>query len=188
VSFVDPSGGSADSMTLAVAHRDKDGRAILDAVRERRPPFSPAAVVDEFAGLLKSYRVGSVTGDHWGGEFVREPFRSHGIRYEVSEEPKSNLYRDLLPVLNSGKAELLDSPRLINQLTALERRTSRGGRDSIDHPPGGHDDLCNCVAGAIVLAGSRAGPLVIPPAALARAKMPDRRMIARRVGFPFGGR
>jgi hypothetical protein len=23
----------------------------------------------------------------------------------------------------------------------LERRTSRGGRDSIDHPPGGHDDL-----------------------------------------------
>jgi len=37
--FVDPSGGSADSMTLAIAHADKDGRAVLDAVRERRPPF-----------------------------------------------------------------------------------------------------------------------------------------------------
>jgi hypothetical protein len=29
-----------------------------------------------------------------------------------------------------------------------ERRTSRGGRDSIDHPQGGHDDIANAVAGA----------------------------------------
>jgi hypothetical protein len=29
----------------------------------------------------------------------------------------------------------------------LERRTARGGRDSIDHPPGAHDDLANAVAG-----------------------------------------
>jgi hypothetical protein len=41
----------------------------------------------------------------------------------------------------------LDHPKLINQLCALERRTARGGRDSIDHPLGGHDDLCNAVAG-----------------------------------------
>jgi hypothetical protein len=36
-------------------------------------------------------------------------------------------------------------------LTQLERRTNRGGRDSIDHPPGGgqHDDLANAVAGVI---------------------------------------
>ena len=27
------------------------------------------------------------------------------------------------------------------------RRTARGGRDSIDHAPGGHDDLANAVAG-----------------------------------------
>ena len=38
VAFVDPSGGSADSMTLAIAHRDKE-IAVLDAVREIRPPF-----------------------------------------------------------------------------------------------------------------------------------------------------
>ena len=35
-------------MTLAIAHRDKDDRGILDAVRERRPPFSPDDVVQEF--------------------------------------------------------------------------------------------------------------------------------------------
>ena len=39
--FVDPSGGTgSDSMTLAIAHREKD-KAILDCVREVRPPFQP---------------------------------------------------------------------------------------------------------------------------------------------------
>ena len=52
-SFTDPSGGSQDSFTLAIAHRTDDGRGILDCVRERRPPFSPDAVVEEFAALLK---------------------------------------------------------------------------------------------------------------------------------------
>ena len=40
--FVDPSGGSADSFTLAIAHNDLVRQTIvIDAVRERRPPFSP---------------------------------------------------------------------------------------------------------------------------------------------------
>jgi hypothetical protein len=69
-----------------------------------------------------------------------------------SAAPKSELYRDLLPVLNSGGASLLDAPRLVNQLISLERRTARGGRTSIDHPPGGYDDLANAVAGALALA------------------------------------
>jgi hypothetical protein len=86
--FVDPSGGSSDSMTLAVAHRDKDGRAVLDAVRERRPPFSPDDVVMEFADLLKAYDVRRVTGDRYGGEWPRERFRAHGIEYATSERTK----------------------------------------------------------------------------------------------------
>ncbi len=46
--FVDPSGGSNDSFTLAVAHRENE-TAVLDAVRETRPPFSPESVVAEYA-------------------------------------------------------------------------------------------------------------------------------------------
>jgi hypothetical protein len=45
----------------------------------------------------------------------------------------------------------------------LERRTSRGGRDSIDHAPGSHDDLANAAAGAIVAAeasSTNRGPLI----------------------------
>jgi hypothetical protein len=154
VAFVDPSGGSSDSMTLAIAHRQKDGSAVSDAVRERRPPFSPEAVVAEFCALLKSYRIATVQGDRYAGEWPVEAFAKHGIRYEQSAAPKSDLYRDLLPLLNSGRVELLDHPRLIAQLCQLERRTARSGKDSIDHAPGAHDDIANAVAGALVLASA----------------------------------
>jgi hypothetical protein len=94
-------------MTLAIAHKARpDDRIIIDAVREMRPPFSPTVVVDEFAELLKAYDVTRVVGDHYGGEFVKEPFNKHGISYELCKQPKSDLYRDLLPRLNSGQVVL----------------------------------------------------------------------------------
>ena len=34
VAFTDPSGGSSSAFTLAIAHRNKDGHVVLDAVRE----------------------------------------------------------------------------------------------------------------------------------------------------------
>jgi hypothetical protein len=150
--FVDPSGGSDDAMTLAMAHKmtKPDEQIVIDAVREVRPPFSPAAVVDTFAALLKTYRITKVLGDHYGGEFVKEPFRKHGISYEVCKTPKSDLFRDLLPLLNSGHITLPRHDRLIAQIVGLERRTARGGRDSIDHAPGAHDDVANAVAGCAV--------------------------------------
>jgi hypothetical protein len=54
---------------------------------------------------------------------------------------------------------LLDNPKLVNQIVGFERRVARGGRDSIDHAPGGHDYLANAVAGAVDLAGR---PAVLP--------------------------
>jgi hypothetical protein len=148
--FVDPSGGSQDSFTLAVAHRDSDAAAVLDAVREERPPFSPESVVAEFAATLRSYRVTKVSGDRYAGEWPREQFRKFGITYEVAAKPKSDLFRDLLPMLNSRKVELLDHSKLISQLVGLGRRTARSGRDSIDHAPGAHDDVANAAAGALL--------------------------------------
>jgi hypothetical protein len=149
--FVDPSGGSSDSMTLAIGHAEEDGRAILDAVREVRAPFKPAEAVAEFAALLAHYHLNSVTGDRYAGEWPRERFIEHGITYVPAEHPKSDIYREFLPLLNGGAVELLDHPRLIAQLCALERRTARGGRDSIDHPPAAHDDIANAVAGVLVM-------------------------------------
>jgi hypothetical protein len=149
--FCDPSGGSSDSMTLAIAHRNADGVGVLDCVREFFAPFNPDAVVDQFSALLKSYSITSVCGDRYAGEWPRARFLAHGISYEPSEKPKSDLYKEALPLLSSARVELLDHHRLLNQFASLERRTARGGRDSIDHPPHSHDDVANSVAGALVL-------------------------------------
>ncbi len=152
VAFVDPAGGSGtDAMTLAIAHCEGD-TGVLDLVREVKPPFSPEGVVADFAAVLALYGLSRVTGDRWGGEFVREQFQNKGITYDISERVRSDIYRELLPLMNSRRVELLDNKRLTTQLCNLERRTARGGRDSIDHAPGSHDDLINSAAGAIVLA------------------------------------
>ena len=178
--FVDRSGGSSDAMTLAIAHRDPDGTAILDLVRERQPQFSPEAVVAEFTVTLGAYRIARVTGDAYGGEFVREPFRRHNIAYQLAKttgdkqrhKSKSEIYRDALPLLNSGKLRMLDHPRLVNQLCSLERRASRNtGKDAIDHPAGLHDDLANAACGALVFAEAKK-PLFVHPDVLRRSAVP----------------
>lgn len=155
--FADPSGGSADSFTLAIAHHERRGDtvvAVLDLLAERRPPFSPEAVVEEFAGILKSYKLSAVTGDRYSGAWCPERFAHHGIHYEASERTKSEIYGAALPLLNSGRVELLQHRRLEAQLLGLERRTSRAGKDSIDHGPGGHDDAANSACGALVQAAA----------------------------------
>lgn len=146
--FVDPSGGAQDGMTLCIAHSE-NRRTVVDALRERQPPFDPNDVVREFADLLHRYGLTTVKGDRYGGEWPAERFRAHGIGYRPADRTKGELYRDMLPALMAGEIELPDHPKLRSQLVNLERRTGRGGRDSIDHPPGGHDDLANAVAGVI---------------------------------------
>jgi hypothetical protein len=156
VAFVDPSGGSSDSMTLAVSHKE-GATVILDVVREARAPFSPEAVVEEFADVVRRYRVTRISGDRYAGEWPREQFRKHGVNYEPSERTKSQLYVDLLPLINSRAVDLLDHEKAVLQLVGLERRSGRSGRDSIDHPPGGHDDIANAVAGAVTVAAKLTG-------------------------------
>lgn len=155
VGFVDPSGGSSDSMTLAIAHVETDTsgvkRAVVDLIRETRPPFSPDVVVAEFAALLKAYGVTTVWGDRYGGQWPRERFGVHGVNYQIPGKSASDFYCELLPVLNSRRAELLDHARLVTQLSQLERHAGNA-KDNIKHPPGGHDDVVNAVAGAIMTA------------------------------------
>jgi hypothetical protein len=175
--FVDPSGGSSDSMTLAIGHVDPaTKRGVLDAIRERRPPFSPESVVGEFVTLLKTYWVTRVRGDHYAGDWPRERFRIKGVHYDVSKKRKSDLYLAFLPILNAGRTELLDEPRLYNQLLGLERRLIRGGRETIDHQKGAHDDVANVTAGLMDLMLSKRDTTTIHPSLLAAS--------ARRVTRP----
>lgn len=144
--FVDPSGGRADAFTLALAHVESE-RAVVDVVRAWRPQFNPSGVVAEAAALLRSYNVQRVTGDRYAGEWPREQFRAHGIAYDVAEKPKSDLYLDLVAHVNGARVELADEKALLRELRMLERKRGASGKDRVDHPPGGHDDLANAVAG-----------------------------------------
>ncbi len=181
VAAVDPAGGSGkDSMTLAVAHQGDDGLVYLDALREVRPPFSPEAVVAEFAATLQHFGCSEARGDAYAGSWPSEQFSKRGVSYTAAGEAKSAVYIRLLPLLNSGRVRLLDHERLRRQLVGLERRTARGGKDSIDHGPGGHDDLANAAALAIVAAHQGDG------AALAAAPQ-GLRQASYWTGGGFGG-
>jgi hypothetical protein len=148
VGFIDPSGGSSDAMALCVGHLDHNKETVvIDALREAKPPFSPEIVTSEFCALLRSYYVSAISGDRYGGEWPIEQFAKYGVRYESAAKPKSGLYTDLLPLVNSRRIDLLDHSKTINQLIGLERRSIRGGGSSIDHGPNQHDDLINTVAG-----------------------------------------
>jgi hypothetical protein len=101
--FVDPSGGSSDSFSCAIGHRDATNSMVyLDCLTEIRAPFSPEIAVAELAVLLKSYRIGKVIGDRYAGAWPQESFGRHGITYEPSVLAKSQIYSDFLPLLNSG--------------------------------------------------------------------------------------
>jgi hypothetical protein len=152
--FTDMSGGRSDSGTLAVTHKGGGGQIILDVLIEKRAPFSPEDVTEEFSDVLKSFHLSEVTGDAYAASWCSDSFRNNGIFYQPSEKSASELYLGLLPLLASGKVELLDQKRLKGQLAGLERRVRAGGRDLITHGPGMHDDLSNACAGACVLASS----------------------------------
>ena len=151
----------------------------LCCVREFRAPFDPSVVIAEICATLRAYGLSTVTGDRYGGEFPVEVFRNNGVTYEASEKSKSDLYRDALPLLNSGRAELLDNKRLIAQICSLERRVARGGRDSIDHPPNAHDDVANSALAALVLASGMTGTFNLFNYFLAYGDYPDRTELSK---------
>ena len=150
--FADASGGAKDSFTLGIAHREGDDTAVLDLLRETRPPFSTEAVVAEYCAVLRRYHCSAVVADKYAVEWVRQAFEREGIKLVHSTLPKSQIYAELLGPLNSGKVELLDHPRMLNQLLRLERKVGPGGRDRIDHAKRAKDDLINSAAGCLGLA------------------------------------
>ena len=70
-----------------------------------------------------------MAGDRYAGEWPREQFRKYGVLYEPAGRTKSELFLDLLPLINSRMVDLLDNDKLLSQFVGLERRTSRGGKD-----------------------------------------------------------
>lgn len=156
--FTDPSGGGADGFTLAIGHKERSGRIVIDSINERTRQ-NPASVVEEYAGILRQYGIRRVTGDRFTGHWVSNEFRRHGVTYLFAEKNRSELYLDTLQMLNAGQIELPPDEKLLRQFQNLERRTSRAGRDTINHPAGLHDDRANAAAGLAVTVSTK--PLMI---------------------------
>lgn len=152
LAFCDLSGGGADDATLAIAH-GQDGVAVLDCLIDQgarvNRTFSPEGTVQRFSGVLKQYGARMVQGDRYAAMWPILAFEKHGITYRPAELNRSQLYAGFEPLLNSGRVELLDHPKLTQQLIGLVRKGEK-----IDHASGEHDDHSNSVAGACVLAAS----------------------------------
>jgi hypothetical protein len=154
--FVDPSGGRSDSYTMTIGHREGE-RFVADVVIGQPPKFNPSEVTERFAQIVRAYRCTRVTGDNYGAEWVADAWRSQGLGYDRSDLPASQLYQECVPLFTREEIGIPDHPQLIRELRLLERRTSRMGKDSITHPPGGHDDFANALAGCARIAQAR-GP------------------------------
>jgi len=141
------SGSGKDSMTLAICHRDGDV-AVLDLVREVKPPFSPDAVAVEFSEVMHRYSVSTAWADNWALGYVDENFKRNGVTIEHPEKlDRSAIYSSFVALLNSDRATMLDHMGLRRQLLGLTRYASRV-KEIIDHKSGAHDDIATsaCLA------------------------------------------
>ena len=98
-SFLDPSGGAADSFTCATAHND-NGTAVLDCLVEIKAPFNPDSVTVDLAGALKSYGLNKTTADRYAAQWMVAAFARHGITLTYSERDRSQIYLDTLPLFS----------------------------------------------------------------------------------------
>lgn len=146
--FVDASAGRKDAFCIGIGHADGDN-FIADVIRGRKPPFDPKTVAAEYTKLAKEYRAGTIVGDNYAGEWVAQAFRDAGGEYRQCGMPKSGLYMEALPYFMRGAVSMPNHPLLVRELRLLERRTSRSGKDSVDHGVGGSDDHANVLAGVM---------------------------------------
>ena len=148
--FADVSGGRKDSFALGICHRDGE-MIVLDRLEEVRAPVpKPQDTVKDFCDVLHAYRITEVTGDRFGGNWSSSEFRKNGVRYIDSKLDKNEIYLQFQAIAAMHRVQLVDSERLRLQLQQLERRTRPGGRDTVDHPEGLHDDCANACAGVVV--------------------------------------
>jgi hypothetical protein len=158
----DPSGGASDSMTLAIAHKERS-KVILDRLVIVKPEFDPAETCLKFAEVLSAYGLRECTGDRYAPAWVASTFRQYGIDYRTASLTTSETYTECLPLFTQHLVELLENETLIDELRGLERKPRGGGRpDLVDHVAARHDDAAAAVCAALLAANKLSGASVSP--------------------------
>jgi hypothetical protein len=157
-----------DSFTGCVGHYEGDVFTV-DHLVEIRPKFNPNTAIDQLVGELVRPYGGVVYSDRFAKAFVTDRLRHHGVLHRATDFDRSSAYLAALPQFTAGRVALLDpslsvvAERCINQFRNLQRRTGARGKDAIDHPRGGHDDIANVVALAIAQASTKRRSTAPPP-------------------------
>ena len=146
--------------TATIGHPD-GGQTIQDWLYERRAPFAPSEVIAELEPWARRYRIARVKSDRYCEAVFADALRSIGLALEVNERTTSDIYLLSLPRFADGAVRMLDDPRQARQLVSLQRHTSGGGKDRVDHPRNGHDDMAAVLCGLIVLLSSDTVPALV---------------------------
>jgi hypothetical protein len=188
VAAVDPSGGGQDAFALAIVHLEGDANGpvhvVLDVIKSwqshRTGIVDLGSIVRECAGLIRAYGGMAVVGDEYSKQWVIQAFAREGIAY-IRARPKNECYLEIGPRFAQGLVDLLDHPQLIRELKLLERRSRPGGKPSVDHPRGAHDDNANVLAvaaDAALTALANAASFYVEPS-------PEERRAVADLGFRF---
>lgn len=146
---IDPSGGGHDSYTACVCHVEGE-KIVVDRVEERYSPLDPAKVTEEYSVILKEYGIRRVKSDRYAGAWPVSAYAKHGLVVEPNDQTASELLLELGALMRMGRVVLPKSDRLLLQLTQLERKVRSGGRDVVEAPAGGYDDLACALASAVI--------------------------------------
>jgi hypothetical protein len=149
VGFTDAAGGvGQDAYTLAIGHK-KGEQYFIDLVRGTTGKFDPQAATLHFAAVCKEYNVRTVIGDSYTALWVSGAWHASGVKYERSELNKSQIYLEALPLFARHLVRMPNHPKLLKELRLLDLYNHRGGRQTVDHPRGAHDDHANAVCGCL---------------------------------------
>ena len=160
-----------DRSVFGVAHRDGQGRVVLDYLRvwagSRANPVSFDEVEEHIALTYgRGYRF-TLRADPWQGLHLFERLRARGIRVEpftFSPASKTRLASTLLQAIGDGALALYPVDGLRDELIGLRLKQGSAGSWSFDSAVGGHDDMAVCLALLCVAAlerGSQGGPMRI---------------------------
>jgi hypothetical protein len=162
---------SLDRFAMAIGHRARDGRVIVDGCWAWHRPGHDE-VMDTVAELAKAYGVRRLRTDQASPVPIREALKQRGVSVEYApwtNESKASAFARLKVALNTGALELPDDRELVEELCNLEARPTPAGYTRIAAAGQGHDDRAIVVASlAATLAPPRRGALDYARAELAR--------------------
>jgi len=143
---------TGDAYALAMMHMNDKEVVIVDLIKywlgNKKRPIRIADVEDEVRNLCKRFNIYNVVLDQQQSASTAQRLQEEGIPTQiVNVGGKTNMvmYNTLIPRINMGTIQYPKHPRLIKELTFLQRK-KRGRYFKIEAAYGHNDDGADCLA------------------------------------------